>query len=885
MYRLKDILDSDAGCSSCGRSKRLYEAYSDKAIQQFLDKFKDEADDLNIDVTDSQLKAYIKTFDKTKEKLDKDKRDLAQWKVADLIRFATSGKSEEPEEGSEIDITPDVVYHSDDDKIAIYKGSSEENCVKYGKGENWCITKSSFPNYRFSAARNYPTFYLAKNNNLPKSDKLSFVAIQVRDPKKTDSNERYVYTNRKNDPNESNSMGINQLKAEIPWLKEIPNVESILKYIPLTPEETATHKYKDQPATYREWAKLPFRVKQQYLKAREEARQNAYRTSDKDLFTDISDDEFISKYLSKYPDVLDFVARNAGVIEPNLLIKNLKDLPDSARRSITANIREPLDNKYLSATTIPFDIKKLFVKLNKWKVGPDQRLYVTKDGGTIVKLDLGNELKMGLYQAEDDFPSVKINKRTSKYLLDNPELDKIPLSLLVDLSEKDVLDPSIAKKVIDDAKKDPNSAIKVKETEDGDVVLDSNSLATYKVQDGKLVSIPFQDEKVQSIFKDKEESEEFKKNTLKVIPKAYENLPSTVNTAALRSIIDSMPYDERHIEITRGYTNDQVKAIAFTDDATNSIFLMKPIPTTGDDILKTLREYVGTKVNGYRDLEATQLAKYFDYLRTKNFTINDTLLQSIAKRTQAEDGLINAFMNSNPPLSDYNSYVPVVDEGTLYLVNKRNRRDSLKMSPASGRLVNAILSQGRYNQLLGTQPEPAAAPAQQQPAAAQQQQQPARTYYQQPAPVGDVNIQQTMTGLGAGTQFAMIPNNDRRRLNITNGAALDITRDGGARRRNQLLGNAGRVTNGYAALTSRIYVIRLANGTNVISIKVYPGNREYLLIPGQTALQLNEPNELLRVLRQRNLAEIRKYLINSFIDANPGRLDELKQLLRNNSIK
>jgi hypothetical protein len=88
-----------------------------------------------------------------------------------------------------------------------------------------------------------------------------------------------------------------------------------------------------------------------------------------------------------------------------------------------------------------------------------------------------------------------------------------------------------------------------------------------------------------------------------------------------------------------------------------------------------------------------------------------------------------------------------------------------------------------------------------------------------------------------------------------------------------------------SSLLSRIYVIRLANGTNVISIKVYPGNREYLLIPGQTALQLNEPNELLTVLRQRNLAEIRKYLINSYIDANPGRLDELKQLLRNNTIK
>jgi hypothetical protein len=181
--------------------------------------------------------------------------------------------------------------------------------------------------------------------------------------------------------------------------------------------------------------------------------------------------------------------------------------------------------------------------------------------------------------------------------------------------------------------------------------------------------------------------------------------------------------------------------------------------------------------------------------------------------------------------------------------------------------------------LLPTQQQPqqaAAAPG--QPAA--QGQQPARTYYQQPAPTGDVNIPQTMQQLGASNQFLRIPDNDRRRLNITNGAPLNPRVDGGARRRNQLLGNAGRVEAAYAALTSRIYVIRLTNGTQVISIKVYPGNREYLLIPGQRAYQVDEPNQLLALLRQNNLAEMKKYLVNSYIDSNPGGLEELKQILR-----
>jgi hypothetical protein len=190
-----------------------------------------------------------------------------------------------------------------------------------------------------------------------------------------------------------------------------------------------------------------------------------------------------------------------------------------------------------------------------------------------------------------------------------------------------------------------------------------------------------------------------------------------------------------------------------------------------------------------------------------------------------------------------------------------------------------MLSQGRYDQLAGIQRQQTPQQTPQQ-AQAQQGQQPARTYYQQPAPTGDVNIANTMTALGAGNQFARIPDRDRRRLNITNGAPLSVRVDGGARRRNQLLAGAGQVTQAYAALTSRIYVIRLANGTNVISIKVYPGNREYLLIPGARAYEVHEPDQLLTLLRQNNLAEVRRYLVNSYIDTNPTNLEEFKNLLR-----
>ena len=77
-----------------------------------------------------------------------------------------------------------------------------------------------------------------------------------------------------------------------------------------------------------------------------------------------------------------------------------------------------------------------------------------------------------------------------------------------------------------------------------------------------------------------------------------------------------------------------------------------------------------------------------------------------------------------------------------------------------------------------------------------------------------------------------------------------------------------------------MYIIRFRNGQDIISIKVYPGNREYLLIPGQTALELNEPGDLVTALRQRNLVEAKRYLIRSYLDTNPTNLEEFKQILR-----
>jgi hypothetical protein len=134
--------------------------YSQGVLDKIIAHYREEADDLNISITDNQLKSYVERFDQIKPGIiQKGGTDLIKTgaggkievidPLSQLIRLISSRKAGEGESTEEIDITPDVVYHNDDNSIIIYNGSKEANCVRYGNGEKWCITRTSFPSYRY----------------------------------------------------------------------------------------------------------------------------------------------------------------------------------------------------------------------------------------------------------------------------------------------------------------------------------------------------------------------------------------------------------------------------------------------------------------------------------------------------------------------------------------------------------------------------------------------------------------------------------------------------------------------------------------------------------------------------------------------------------------
>jgi hypothetical protein len=67
----------------------LNEAYSEGAIRKFIEKFREEADDLNVNISDDQLKKYIERFDTLKNSPKIEEKDLRRWPLSKLIKLVS----------------------------------------------------------------------------------------------------------------------------------------------------------------------------------------------------------------------------------------------------------------------------------------------------------------------------------------------------------------------------------------------------------------------------------------------------------------------------------------------------------------------------------------------------------------------------------------------------------------------------------------------------------------------------------------------------------------------------------------------------------------------------------------------------------------------------
>jgi len=840
----------------------LFEALAPSVKQKLIDKFKLEADDLNIEITDKQLSDYIDFFDsRLKNNPKVTEKDLNKYTLQSLIKLVSSFKGSTSEEG-EIEITPDVVYN--ENGIIIYNGSNEENCLKFGKGESWCITRGSFASYRYDSNRKNPTFYLVKDTNLPSNDRKSFFVVVVG------SDNTYKCSDRSN--NDIGGRGTEWERWE-PWSfveQNFPSVQGLqryFKYIPISRSEKLSQEYKNKEMSIGEWLKAPFAFKEQYLVVRKS----------KKLFSDITNQSFITKVLPKQPQIAEMIAKNYGYIDIKELLQEFDSFSTQNQKSIIANASRftKVDPNIIESDAYPWSAKKAIVKSNLIQTPNDERYYLTKDDKAVVKLRfVGGDIKMGIFTENESYPNVKVNERTGKVLTDYPDLDKLPFEIVIKLTSENILPKENINQIIEKAKTDPNSALVVKDTDEGQILLDSNVFKAYKIENEVFKPIPFDDESVQQILKSEDDNSSFQEGVIRILSQK-ERIPSTIPMSTLVSILKSTPYSKRIITLNE-------YSYILTLDESNYIYswnLDSPLdnysPSFSWDSTGGINRYGGvTTVESWRS--------YFEYLRSQNLAYNTPQLERLLTRGNITG---EKFAKADPPLTEDNLYKIFEYEGTVYLINKNNSRESRKVSPSSGRLIKASINPRTAAQLLGTAAPTLATPTttttgrRGRPAGGAAR--PATAPATAPAAAqGETNqgITNFIEQQGLTGGFNALPTGVRNRF--LNGVISDIRDDRGATRRNGALGNRGRVTGVISSGQSRFYIIRLASGTVIGSVATQP-DAQHFIVTSNSAFRIPNAGAFVDQLQARNLSENAKAIISLHAEARPQDIEEIKYLLKN----
>ena len=805
-------------------SNNLSEALDKKVKQQLMDKFKQQADDYDVKISEKNLSDYIDFFDTRLKNNDNIKnKDIFAYNVKEFIKLVSpykgSSKEEDDEDTSNI---PDVVYN--ENGLIIYSGHNEENCLKFGRGEQWCITRGSFGNYRYDSHRKNPTFYLVKDTNLPDSDRKSFFVVVVG------SDNTYKVSDRSN--NDVGGRGTEWNRWE-PWSfveQQFPSVQGlqrIFRYVPIGKVELSTRQYANNAMDIDDWEVATPDFKERYLIIRK----------GKKLFNDISNEKFVQTVLPDNRDMATIVAKNYGMIDIDTLLKEFDSFSTQNQKSIIANTRRhtKLPPSILSSRAYPFSAKKAVVKGELLDTPSDERYYVSNDDKAIIKLKFnGDDVTMGLFTEKESYPNVKINTRTSSILRSLPRFDEMPFDALLKLTKDNLLPKDTVNKVIDKSKEeDSKSAIITANTDEGEIVLDTNTFKAYKSENGEYTPVPFEDDSVQSILKSDTVGGGIQDGIIRIISKFDSIPPSVLPMSTVVSIVKQTPTEKR---IAR---EGDASFIIIPSSTGNELNLWNTNnPLDRSSVAFNYRE--DGRFGSGKMANQEIWSEYFNYLRSQNLAYDSTQFLTLAG-SQYYAG--QKFLAANPPLSADNIYRPAQYEGTWYIINQNNPSESRKLSPQTGNLLRANLTPAKVSTILGTRPPAGAVRGTRTPAAAAATPPTATT---QP----NDNVRQAIIEAGLAQGFTALP--DSLKSRILSGQI--VRTDNGVAGRNAALGNRGQVIRIISAGQSKMYIIRLASGTIIGQASFQPEARHYI-ITTNTAFNMGRVGNFIDTLTARNLRE------------------------------
>lgn len=835
--------------------------YSEGEIKILLQKFKEEADDLNISIEDKDIVSAIKAFDsRFKDDPNVPEKELRKYTLLQLLKLVSTKPGFQKGQ-AKIEPTPDIVYN--EDGIVIYSGDVEDKCVKYGRGERWCITKGSFGNYRFDPDRKYPIFYLVKNTNLPDNDPLSFVAIQVR------GDRRYVWTNRLNNPHESPILDFDQLIDDIPYLNSIDNIQNILKYVPPNLGEKVKEERFKEGIPFNEWANsLDFDDKKLYLAIRGPV-VTKHQTKGQ-LFDNLSTESFVTKVLPKYDKLAEWLFENPWIFNFGILLEYINVFKPKYQNSLLIKVNSPghplnVDGDDILNKKYNFDISKKLVSLKKIPADNDYNFYVSPDGTYIVNISYSlYGVKIDIITEDETYRNIKLSKRTQKYLFDYPDISNIPLDSLSRTIQENDLDNNIINDIIKQSRTEDSKSKKTIKVGDTEVLFDTsgNRLKIYQIQNNSIIPANNDNEDViaaKNKFVEYALSNEETQNNL--ISSIFNKTPIFDNEISTK-ILNNIPKDK----LIRGE-----EGISSYND---KLYLFK-IPSSFKFKAHVKSDISGRmkKVN-FSEYEELGPA-YGQFLNDNNIKLNDNIIYQIFERNRWQVSYPSKIVFANAPnipyTEDSTDRLKVVDN-KIYIVNTANPAESFRISDKTGKILPT-----RAPRAAGGVRTPAQLGAGERV--------PVDGAGRRGRPAGGANrpiegnisddLRTTLENSNLLNSFNQLPINIRAKF-FGDSTRGNLNTDRGVSRRDNLLGNLGHVDYVRIVGPSAIYGIQLESGNLVASIVAQPGNSHWLLTQND-AFQLDSPANLVAALRQRNLTEIRNYIFNEYIESNPDGINELKK--------
>jgi hypothetical protein len=851
----------------------LTEAMNPKEVQFLTQKFKDEAEDFNINISDEDIKNAINTFD-TKFKQDPNvtEKDLRKYSLTQLLKLISAKPGfEKGTAEKKIETTPDMVYN--EDGIVIYSGDVEDKCIKYGAGERWCITRGSYGNYRFDPQRGYPIFYLVKNTNLPDNDPLSFVAIQVR------NNGEYVYTNRLNNPHESEEMSFDGLLDEVPYLTSIDDLKSILKYIPPNIKEKNKEQRFKEGISFSEWTNnLDFNDKKLYLSIRgpivtKEQRAGQYERTVGQLFTNLSTEAFVTKVLPKYDKLTEWLFQNPWIFNFNILLNNIELFKPPYQKSLLTKVNSPghpinVTGKDILDRKFDFNISKTLVNTNKIPNSKEYNFYVTENGNAIVNIGYDRTgVEVDVITEDETYKDIKLSKRTQKYLFDFPGIVNIPLDSLARAIQVNDLDSDKITDVIDAARKSNDTSKKIIKVGNTEVLFDTsgNLLKTYQIENNSIKPVDNNNEDVikatDQFVEDAISNEEIQNNLVTSIL----NRTPMFNNEISSKILANIPKDK----LTRG-----LEGVVSYNNNLYSFVLPESFEFKG---YKSVNGRMTDTLLG-NNLEMG--AAYGEFLKNNNVELTNNMITNLFERNRWRtpySSKVTFASTPDLPYAEGSTYRLTVNDGKIYIVNTANPAESFRISEKTGRIL-----QTRAPRTVAPRATPAQLGAGERVAA------PLAGAGRRGRPAGGANrpvegnisddLNTTLTNSNLSDGFNQLPLNIRSRF-FGDSTRGNLRNDRGVSRRDNLLGNLGHVDFVRTVGASSIYGIQLDSGNVVASVVAQPGNSHWL-ITQNGAFQLDSPANLVAALRQRNLTEMRDYIVNEYMERNPNQVNELKNTIK-----